>query len=89
MDEFLKDTEWWYQKDLKKETQIEFHAYCQRLPVEQCDAWNNEMIPMNEEFTKFMNQKNDFKQDLVGVDIHEVSDKFEFGCKGSNFWTKK
>jgi len=82
--EYLETSEWWYLKDLKRETKGEYHKFCLPRPQE-CEDLSQESAVLNEKWIELDKKfKDTLEQKVVSIDLQEIKDRIELRCGYEN-----
>ena len=79
--DFKETSEWWYLKDLKRETNAEYRKLCLPTPQE-CDEMKQESMILNEKWIELDEKYNNevLEQKLVSIDLQEIKDRIGLRC---------
>jgi len=74
-------SEWWYLKDLKRETKTEYRQFCVPIPQE-CEELYQESNVLNEKWIEIDEKYHNttLEQKLVSIDLQEIKDRIELRC---------
>jgi len=87
--EYLETSEWYYLKDLKRETKSEFQQFCLPTKPQECDDRKEESKLLNEKLIQLNEKYKDYPREplekkFVIIDLQKLKDRTEFSCNYSN-----
>ena len=87
--EYLETSEWWYLKDLKRETKSEFQQFCLPSTPQECDEMRQESSLLNEKLRQLTKKYADYTREplekkFVKIDLQKLQDRIELSCNYIN-----